>query len=190
MADLQAELPDNVGLGDSWGLGWIRFGWNGRQLIGHDGNTIGQSAFLRLLPDEGLAVALLTNGGSTGDLYEDLYREIFAELAGVDVPRPLAPPADPVQADAHRYAGTYERASARLDVLPGADGPVLRSTVTGPMAELRPEPVKEYPMMPVRPGLFVVREPQSRTWTPVSFYELRSGERYVHFGLRATPRVG
>jgi dipeptidyl aminopeptidase/acylaminoacyl peptidase/CubicO group peptidase (beta-lactamase class C family) len=189
MTDPQADLPDKFTLGDSWGLGWTRFGWNGRRLIGHDGNTIGQSAFLRLLPDEGLAVALLTNGGSTRDLYEDLYREIFAELAGVEMPRPLSPPADPVQADARQHAGTYERAGARHEVLVGADGPVLRTTVTGPLAELSPEPTKEYAMVSVEPDLFVVRDPQSQTWSPVSFYELRTGEKYMHFGVRATPKV-
>ena len=68
-----------------------------RRLIGHDGNTLGQAAFLRVLPEEGLAVTLLTNGGNTRDLYEDLYREIFAELAGVEMPRPLTPPAEPVR---------------------------------------------------------------------------------------------
>jgi CubicO group peptidase (beta-lactamase class C family) len=189
MTDLQADLPDKFTLGDSWGLGWIRFGWNGHRLIGHDGNTIGQSAFLRLLPDEGLAVALLTNGGSPNDLYEDLYREIFAEVADVDMPRPLSPPANPVQADAHHHAGTYERAGARLEVLVGEDGPVLRTTVTGPLAELSPEPTKEYAMVAVEPDLFVVRDPQSQTWTPVLFYELRTGEKYLHFGVRATPKV-
>ncbi|HXW43521.1 MAG TPA: serine hydrolase [Streptosporangiaceae bacterium] len=189
MTELQAELPDKYALGDSWGIGWIRFGWAGRQLIGHDGNTVGQSAFLRLLPDEGLAVTLLTNGGSAGDLYEDLYREIFAELADVAMPRPLAPPAEPVQADIQPYAGTYERAGMRIDVLAGDDGPVLRTTVTGPLAKLRADPVTEYAMVPVREGLFVVREPQSRHWTPVTFYRLRTGERYVHFSVRATPRV-
>jgi CubicO group peptidase (beta-lactamase class C family) len=101
MTDLQADLPDKYTLGDSWGLGWIRFGWNGRRLIGHDSKTIRQSAFLRLLPDERLAVTLLTNGGSARDLYVDLYREIFAELADVDMPRPLASPAE-VEAD-HQY---------------------------------------------------------------------------------------
>jgi CubicO group peptidase (beta-lactamase class C family) len=189
MADLQADLPDKYTLGDSWGLGWIRFGWNGRRLIGHDGNTIGQSAFLRLLPDEGLAVTLLTNGGSAGDLYEDLYREIFAELADVDMPRPLSPPAEPVQVDAERHAGTYERAGARLEVLVRADGPVLRTTVTGPLAALEAEPTKEYAMVPVEPDLFLIRHPQSQKWTPVMFYELRTGEKYLHFGVRATPKV-
>jgi hypothetical protein len=41
MTDKQVDLPDRHILGDSWGIGWIRFGWDGRRLIGHDGNTIG-----------------------------------------------------------------------------------------------------------------------------------------------------
>lgn len=189
MAAHQAELPDKYTLGDSWGLGWIRFDWNGHRLIGHDGNTIGQSAFLRLLPGEGLAVTLLTNGGHARDLYEDLYREIFADLADVDMPHPLAPPETPVTADITRHLGRYERASVQLDVLDGDGGPILRTTVTGPIAELVPEPTQEYPMVPVADDLFVVREPETETWAPVTFYELPTGERYLHFGVRATPKV-
>ena len=51
MTEFQAEVPDKYILGDSWGIGWIRFGWDGQRLVGHDGNTIGQAAFLRVLPD-------------------------------------------------------------------------------------------------------------------------------------------
>jgi Beta-lactamase len=189
MTQLQAELPDKHTLGDSWGIGWIRFGWNGRRLIGHDGNTIGQSAFLRLLPDEGLAVALLTNGGNALDLYQDLYREIFAELADVDMPRPLAPPSEPVPVDVQPHVGTYERASSRLEVLIGDNGPILRATVTGPLARLVPDPTTEYAMVPVEPNLFVVKDPKEQTWSSVTFYQLRTGESYLHFGVRATPKV-
>src|SRR5262245_21839077 len=190
MTEKQAELPDKYILGDSWGLGWIRFGWDGRRLIGHDGNTIGQAAFLRVLPDEGLAVTLLTNGGNTRDLYEDLYREIFAELAGVEMPHPLEPPAEPVSADITPYLGRYERASVRLDVLQSNGRPTLRTEVTGPLAELVPEKVHEYPLTAIEDGLFVVREPETQTWTPVTFYALPTGEKYLHFGARATPKVG
>jgi dipeptidyl aminopeptidase/acylaminoacyl peptidase len=190
MTQMQVELPDKHTLGDSWGIGWIRFGWNGRRLIGHDGNTIGQSAFLRLLPDEGLAVALLTNGGSTRDLYQDLYREIFAELADVDMPRPLAPPLEPVPVDVRPHAGTYERASSRLEVLVGDNGPILKTTVTGPLAKLVPDPTTEYAMVPIEQNLFMVREPNAQTWSPVTFYQLRTGEKYLHFGGRATPKSG
>ncbi len=183
----EADLPDKYILGDSWGLGWIRFGWDGQRLIGHDGNTLGQAAFLRILPGQGLAVALLTNGGHTRDLYEDLYRELFAELAELEMPHPLAPPEEPVTVDITPYVGRYERSSVLMEVL--ADGPTLRTTIRGPLAEMVPDPVDEYPMVPVGPALFVVKPPEAETWAPVTFYELPTGERYVHFGVRATPRV-
>ncbi|WP_328608512.1 serine hydrolase [Amycolatopsis sp. NBC_00345] len=189
MAAFQADLPDKHALGDSWGLGWIRYGWDGHRLIGHDGNTIGQSAFLRLLPEQGLAVALLTNGGSTRDLYQDLYREIFAELADVEMPVPLGPPAEPVAVDFEPYLGTYERAGALMEVFRGEGGARLRVTITGPLAELLPDKVQEYTLVPVEPGLFVVRATQGRGWIPVTFYPLPTGEEYLHFGGRATPKV-
>jgi dipeptidyl aminopeptidase/acylaminoacyl peptidase/CubicO group peptidase (beta-lactamase class C family) len=191
MASKQADLPDKHTLGDSWGLGWIRFGWDGRRLIGHDGNTIGQSAFLRLLPSEGLAVTLLTNGGNTRDLYQDLYREILLELADLSMPAPLAPPADPPTVDLHKHVGRYERASTIDEVFVQDGQAVLRSTTTGPIAELVPEPTHEYPLVPVDESgdLFAVRPPGSQTWMPVTFYSLPTGEKYLHAGVRATPKV-
>ncbi|GAA1011562.1 serine hydrolase [Acrocarpospora pleiomorpha] len=189
MSEKHADLPDKYSLGDSWGIGWIRFGWDGHRLIGHDGNTIGQAAFLRLLPEQGLAVTLLTNGGNARDLYEELYREIFAELAGVAMPYPLSPPDQPVSADIGPHLGTYERAASRLEVFAGEAGPTLRMTLTGPLAELLQEPSREYPMVAVREDLYVVREPNAQTWMPVTFYALPTGERYLHFGVRATPKV-
>jgi CubicO group peptidase (beta-lactamase class C family) len=192
MASRQADLPDPYILGDSWGLGWIRFGWDGHRLIGHDGNTIGQAAFLRLLPEQGLAVTLLTNGGQDRDLYEDLYREVFEEVAGVRMPLPLTPPDPALDVDVSAHVGTYERASVRLEVL-APDGehatPRLRTTITGPLAELEPEPTKEYPMLALGSELFLVRPPEAETWFPVTFYTLPTGERYLHFGARATRRV-
>jgi CubicO group peptidase (beta-lactamase class C family) len=190
MAGHQADVPDRYTLGDSWGLGWCRMGWDGHRLVGHDGTTIGQSAFLRVLPERGLAVTLLTNGGHTRDLYEELFAEIFAEVAGVTMTRPLTPPETPADVDARPYLGRYERAGARLEVYEGDAGPLLRTTVTGPLAAVTPQPTSEYDLVPVREGLFVVREPSMQTWMPATFYALPTGERYLHFGARATPRVG
>jgi dipeptidyl aminopeptidase/acylaminoacyl peptidase/CubicO group peptidase (beta-lactamase class C family) len=189
MAAHQTDLPDTYSLGDSWGIGWMRFGWGGSRLVGHDGNTIGQAAFLRVLPEAGLAVALLTNGGHTRDLYEDLYREIFAELADMAMPHPLQPPAQPVTVDATRHAGRYQRASIIIEVRNDEAGPVMRATMTGPLAALMPEPSIEYQMVPVSEDLYVIREENTQTWTPVTFYQLATGERYVHFRVRATPKV-
>ena len=47
MTKWSADVPDPHTLGgDSWGLGWIRFEWNGARLIGHDGATIGPDTTL------------------------------------------------------------------------------------------------------------------------------------------------
>jgi dipeptidyl aminopeptidase/acylaminoacyl peptidase len=189
MTECHAELPDKYTLGDSWGLGWIRYDWDGRQLIGHDGNTVGQSAFLRLLPEAGLAIALLVNGGNTRDFSDELLRELFAELAGVELPRPLRPPAAPATVDVAPYVGTYERAGARREVILGESGPILRATATGMLADLVPDPVEDYALVPVREDLFVARDPVTATWRPVTFYRLATGEQYLHFGGRATPKV-
>ncbi|MGW7538964.1 serine hydrolase [Amycolatopsis sp. NPDC054798] len=189
MADKQADVPDKHTLGDSWGLGWIRDDWNGRRVIGHDGNTIGQSAFLRLLPDAGLAVTLLTNGGHARDLYTELYREIFAELADVAMPRPLEPPATPLAVDASRHLGVYERAGAHLEVVEREGGLRLVYTTTGPLAELMPDKVQEFDLEAISDTLFLLRMPGGQFWTPVLFYTLPTGEPYLHFGARATPKV-
>ena len=112
------------------------------------------------------------------------------EIAGMDIDAPWLSEGPGLQVngvDVTPYVGRYERASVLMEVL--AEGPTLRTTITGPLAELVPEPVEEYPMVPVGPALFVVKPPEAETWAPVTFYELPTGERYVHFGVRATPRV-
>jgi CubicO group peptidase (beta-lactamase class C family) len=191
MAGRHAKLPGPYPPGDSWGLGWCRFTWDGRTLLGHDGTTIGQSAFLRLLPAQGLAVVLLTNGGNAGDLYQDLYREILADVAGLGMPLPPAPPRQPPAVDFARHTGTYERAGIRIDVLDRDGGPVLRTTTTGPLAALLTDPVKEYPMTPLDASgdLFAVREQDSLTWMPVTFSTLPGAQASVHHAARATPKA-
>lgn len=192
VADMQAfhaEVPDKHVLGDSWGLGWIRFDWNGARLYGHDGNTIGQAAFLRIHEESGVAVTLLTNGGHTRDLYGDLYREIFAELSGVTMQEPVVPPAAPMDVDVTPFLGTYERASVRMEVYVGDTGPMLRTTLLGPLAELEANPVDEYALTPISDGVFALREPGTQSWMTATFYALPTGEEYVHFGARATPKV-
>ncbi len=64
MQQEQVRLPHLGLMGSAWGLGWEIFDWPGGTVIGHDGGTIGQSAFLRLVPGRDVAIALLTNGGN------------------------------------------------------------------------------------------------------------------------------
>ncbi|WP_222195428.1 serine hydrolase [Modestobacter italicus] len=190
----QADLPDAHTLGDSWGLGWIRHDWHGARLVGHDGGTFGQGAFLRVLPGErpgeGLVVSLLTNGGQMLDVYADVLSEVFAELAGVRLPAALEPPAQPPTVDPARYVGEYERSSVRTEVFERDGGLVMRQTASGAVAEATGRPVQEHALVPVSEGLFAMRAPGTRGWSAVTFSELADGTRYVHSGGRANPRKG
>ena len=125
-----------------------------------------------MLPDQDFAVGLLTNGGNAGDLYADLFREVFAEIAGIEMPPPFVPPVDPPAVEVEPYLGVYERASVRFEILrTEAGGGLLRSTVTGLAAALTPNPVEECPMVAVAPGLFAIKTAESESWSPVIFYD-------------------
>jgi CubicO group peptidase (beta-lactamase class C family) len=190
MREPQVEVPDQYTLGSHWGLSWILMTWSGRSVYGHDGGTIGQSAFLRILPDARLAVCLLTNGGHTRDLYQDLYHEIFSELAGVELPPRLEPPATPPQLDLAKYAGTYARESVELTVEAKSDRLAVTMKNTGALASAlggEDDPILD--ALPVEEDLFVAKQPDDESWTPVVFFRLDDGSEYVHFGARATPKV-
>ena len=192
MTEKQADLPDKYSSATRGASAGSASAGTASGSIGHDGNTIGQAAFLRLLPDAGLAVTLLTNGGNTRDLYEDLYREIFAELAdGVEMPQPLAPPGR--AGVGRRHAAPRDATSARA-----SDRGPRTATAGRPCARRSPGRWPSWSRRPststrwsaVEQDLFVVREPETQTWTPVTFYALPTGEAYMHFGARATPKVG
>ena len=116
------ELPDLGLMGSSWGLGFERFDTPAGTLTGHDGNTIGQAAFMRMVPDAGLAVVLMTNGGAGMSLYRDIVGHVVAELTDVRLPAMPAPPADPLRIDASRFVGTYSAEVFDLTVSQDDDG--------------------------------------------------------------------
>ncbi len=88
MQQPQVESPDPHTLGRHWGLGVILFDWDGHFVYGHDGGTIGQSSRLRIVPDAGLAITLVANGGDTQRVYQAIFGELVSELAGITMPSP------------------------------------------------------------------------------------------------------
>ena len=122
MHDREVDLPELGLMGTSWGLGFERFDTPAGAIIGHDGSTIGQNAFLRMVPEAGLAVALLTNGGDAFSLYRDVVGHVLRELADVTLPPLPVPPPDPGRIDAERYVGTYSAEVFDLTVSQDDDG--------------------------------------------------------------------
>ena len=190
MQEPQVEIPDPHSLGSHWGVGWILFDWKGRKLYGHDGNTIGQSAFLRIAPDAGLAITLLTNGGAASALHRELVGELFAELADVDMPLLPQRPATPLEMDLSPYAGTYERLGIRIELEP-QDGRLAGTvTSTGELAKLTENPERKLFLVPVNSQTFLAYDENDEGGSPAVFYDFESGApRYLHTGARTHPRM-
>jgi CubicO group peptidase (beta-lactamase class C family) len=191
MAARQVDLPDKRHRGDSWGLGWTRFSWDGKRLIGHGGKTMGQTAELYLLPEQGLAVVILTNADTGTPLFADLSREIFTEVAGLQPPQPLEPADPAVEVDFAPHLGRYEREGYTFDVFELEGKPWMRMTLWGALVEHLDKTVYEYELRPWDDSgsRFVVYDEDAKKWSPVAFYALPAGERYMLFALRATPKV-
>ncbi len=192
MRERQVEVPTG-GIDDSeahWGLGWSVYTWAGRSVVGHDGGTIGQAAFLRVVPDSGAAMALLTNGGDPYGLFRDLCGELLSEVAGVDLPPEQAPAESPPEVEAAAYVGRYDRAGASLEIVSRDGSLVAIQTVTGLGSEMTPEPV-EIRLVALDPEreVFLAQHPALKgAWLPVRFTTLDDGRRCLHIGGRATPR--
>ncbi|MET7795964.1 serine hydrolase domain-containing protein [Streptomyces decoyicus] len=193
MLKREVEMPDQWFLGAHWGLGWGLFEWDGMRGFGHDGSTFGQLAYLRALPEAGIAVALLTNGGAAAPkVFETLCRELTAELAGVSMPE-FGPAEEQLDVDPAPFVGSYRREGFLMTVTdrPAGEG-VLRVKYEGAdglKGTFEPlswnlVPVSDTPSKTV----FAARRNEHDGWIPVVFYALADGSRYVHFGVRATAK--
>jgi CubicO group peptidase (beta-lactamase class C family) len=193
MQHREVDVPDKWTVSaDGWGLGWTLYDWDGIPGYGHDGAAIGQYAYLRVVPHAGVAVALMTNGGSSRLLYADLFRELLQELAGVTMPAPFGPPAQPLAVDITPLLGTYEREGVVITVTRAEDGGAhMRYEFVDGMKDLSPP--LEMELIPVSPTVFAASGAGpsfSEDYMPVVFSTLSNGVACVYVGMRATPKIG
>ncbi|MGW6281060.1 serine hydrolase domain-containing protein [Kribbella sp. NPDC055071] len=187
--ETQVDVPSTGGVEQHWGLGWIIYDGEGGPLYGHDGGTIGQSAFLRLAPDKGVAVALLTNGGDTSALYDELVGHVLRETAGREVtPRPT-PPVEPVEISAELVVGRYDGVLFRATVSV-EDGEFWRldEAVSDEARILLPEPQRSR-YVPLDDSRLIAVETEGGVHEVVAFREPVDGRAtYLFRGGRLTPR--
>jgi CubicO group peptidase (beta-lactamase class C family) len=187
----QVELPYLGHLATSWGLGFERFDVPGGPLVGHDGNTIGQSAYLRMVPEAGVAVALLTNGGNAGLLFRDVVGHVLRELTGHALPDEPLPPPDPPRIDATPYVGSYANSSVRLEVSQETDGAVwVDVTPTDELSKELGEQPQRWELVHHSGDTLITRERDTGLHRLLAFIGRDAAGRaaYVHTG-RAHARV-
>ena len=119
MQTREVDLPRLAGMGDAWGLGWELFDTPQGTVVAHDGGTIGQAAFLRVVPDAGVAIAMLTNGGDFFGLFNDVVATLLTRLTGIELPARPTPPADPRAGGRQPLPGSLRRHHLRHHRQPG-----------------------------------------------------------------------
>jgi hypothetical protein len=195
MQTAAALIPEFSAPGSAVGLGWRLSRWGNRTIIGHDGDTIGQSAYLRIDPEAGVAACLLTNATESQTLYRELFNEVFGSLTGTTMPAPPRPAASGSRAgeapDLQRHAGRYERVSRQFDVSV-RDGQLrMTLTMTGNLAALTASEPEDLLLHPADSSgtRFVLRSRDDGPWVPLSFGQLGDGAPYLYLGGRVTPRT-
>jgi CubicO group peptidase (beta-lactamase class C family) len=191
-----AVIPEFSLPGSAVGLGWRLSRWGDRTIIGHDGDTIGQSSYLRIDPEAGVAACLLTNATESEVLYRQVFSEVFGPLTGATVPEPprpalAGPGGDRPASDLERHAGHYERVSRQFDVSV-RDGQLrMVLTMTGDLARLTDSEPEDLLLHPADSSgtRFVMRSREDEPWVPLCFGHLGDGTPYIYLGGRVTPRT-
>ncbi|QXJ21453.1 beta-lactamase family protein [Actinomadura graeca] len=152
MREPQVVLPD-IGWGTAWGLGWELHDLPGGPVFGHKGNSIGQSAVLRIDPGRDLAVAICVNGGDG--------KALMKEILGRVVESPAEPVPDrAARPDARRCAGVYLSSTSETTVSEDERGRLwLEKVPLGFAVEIGSEPYRTEllgwrgnSLLPAKPG--------------------------------------
>jgi CubicO group peptidase (beta-lactamase class C family) len=189
------DHPAAVGAASGSGLGWMlpsRWG-----LVEHGGDTIGVAALLRMVPERGVAIALLTNGGHAGAIADDVLEPLLSELAGVTAAPALpSPPAAARVPEPRRYVGCYQTRQALLEVALDDHGHLWltqsprNEALTMAQAAGVPAEPQRHRLRPVDSGTFVLTEPSGTAIRAVEFLgrDDAGRARFLHTG-RAAPRI-
>lgn len=189
MREPQVAMIEPWTTGSHVGLGWMLHDW-GRPVFGHDGQTLGQTAYLHVVPGTTpVAIALLTNGNDSQHLYQDLFSELLAEHAGVTMPPPLRPATEQTRKDSADIVGTYERALMGFDVQDRTGELVLIARPSGVLATSLGTDRIESRLVPFAPDTYLTQIPGRPEWLPVVFYRLGDGTPYLQVAGQAAPLV-
>ncbi len=179
-----ALLPHSRGGFNAIGLSWFLGEHPGYRVIGHDGATAGQWAYMQCLPKQKLAFALLTNSPST-TLAEDVRAHFFETIARL--PLPAEPARAPLGGDLATYAGVYENVATRIEIGPKNDGLEIRITSRRGGAS---EPIKAA-LSPFSADCFQIESDDPAARGRIGFVDTESGSaRFVRLGVRLARRVG
>jgi len=195
MQEQQIRLVDDTVVGNAWGLGWLLDTFGDVPVIGHDGNSVGQNAFMRVAPEQRFGMCLQTNVESALSMYRELAVWLFGERLGVTPRSDPQPQSSRSVADPGRYVGTYVREGVGWEIAVVADGSLTASVAaTHAAAEVTAiPPMNDLPLVPAdRDDSFLLKLPISDSELLAVFFnpdDEAGVPTYMHFGGRAHRRA-
>ncbi|MBW3589179.1 MAG: beta-lactamase family protein [Actinobacteria bacterium] len=186
-----AGCPEPELLGDQWGLGWFLRTQSGPTIVAHDGNTFGQTAGLRIVPDRNAAFGILTNLSGQNYAFMDIAHELIDPWLDTKTPGKPQASGPASTADADRFIGLYEKLGSRIRV--SLQEGVLHATLeaTGPQAQMQEAKPKPRSLKIVSDERFLVPIEEIGEEMPLAFLhpDAKNKPQYIHMGGRAFPRV-
>lgn len=187
MLQQQVPIPDRWTLGEHWGLGWILGHWGNQPVYCHDGATLGQNGFLRILPESNLVICLLVNGGrAVRAMYHELFTEIGQALAGVS-PLPMPAVRKDLPLNLSRYVGRYSREGMEIDISARDGKLTLTLLPSGVLATATSD--TDFRLLPHSEDVMLMCPPDRDSGAPAVFVTLE-GKHYLHTGARTMARCG
>ena len=135
VAAMQVPRAEAGGMAEKVGVTWLLEGSGRKRIVAHGGSINGQMSAFKMVPDQGLAVTVLTNGNLGAAVGALVCDHVLAELGGIKVEPPKRRMGRAAAAD---YVGRYRGDPGHLVVV-WDDGALLVST------EVRPEVLEEHP---------------------------------------------
>ncbi len=188
MREPQVDVPGST---DEWALGWKVEHWGDLDVLAHDGDTVGQRAFLRVLPEADAAIVVLTNS-ARGDHVAAAATELVGnDLLGATPPAlPEALPVDE-RPDVSGHSGIYERMHQRLAIAGGNDDTLRMTIIPDELFALAGMRERTLTLHPVDEHRFRTEDPDTGVESVVTMVEDDDEDRpaYVHYGRRAHRRI-
>lgn len=191
MQEPQVDLPSRAVLNaTAWGLGWILFDWDGVRVVGHDGGTLGQGCFLRLVPDQDLAIAIHVNDSRRGSrVIKDLSRRLFDQAAGIAIPDEPTALEDAPDVDLEPFVGTYAQENYEIEVRLDAGELVADVVPTTEHTKQMMVPKHDLPVQPAGGNDFVLKDEPDPSPLTFAGFDHDGRPKFLHMGARALPRV-
>jgi len=151
-------LPvEHDGIGN-YGLSWAIYDSFVPQAVGHNGGTIGQSAFLRLCPERGFAIAALANVSSpgAGSAFDDIVRAVAAKVGSIAI-RDRPHPSAHVEVNAAPLVGRYDTLMSTLEIT-RPNGNLALTVTSHYQGEIAALPPRHFVLEPIDATRFLAHD--------------------------------